>query len=264
MDVLLKSTSQHSPAVQHPEIVSALAKILIFAVDGDASEETGTPTPTPALAEVELRVGLRRLFQPDAKATSPALSPTNSRNDAAVTVACSAGHRLVSDLQVNNSCDFCYEHRTHFRCARCDFDLCSRCWEERRRDEMKTGVALAIIGRHRSSSKTAVALRDMVVAQPLAGRAQELRGDLERLRREATGLSESLVPETVPRYTALLEKRFESSTAAVLGSADVPESLVLGSDATFGPNGLCDAPSLEPEEEVADAEEARVGGIPPF
>ncbi|CAE7740870.1 unnamed protein product, partial [Symbiodinium sp. CCMP2456] len=46
-----------------------------------------------------------------------------------------------------------------------------------------------------------------------------------------------------------------SSTAAVLGSADVPESLALGSDATFGPNGLCDAPSLEPEEEVADAEE---------
>ncbi|CAE7373785.1 unnamed protein product [Symbiodinium natans] len=258
LDVLLQSTPRGSPAVHHPEIVSALAKTLVFAEEGDVPEDTRR-LKTTAPGDLELRVGLRRIFQPDAKAASPALSPTNSRNDLGVTVACSAGHRLVSDLQVNNSCDFCYEHRTHFRCARCDFDLCARCWEERRRDEMNTGIALAIIGRHRSSSKTAVALRDMVVAQPLAGRAQELRGYLQRLRREATGLGSPLAPEDLPSYTALLEERFESSsTAVVLGSAEVPESLALGSDAYCGPNGLCDAPSLEPEEEVAEAEEERL------
>ncbi|OLQ14707.1 hypothetical protein AK812_SmicGene1185 [Symbiodinium microadriaticum] len=96
---------------------------------------------------------------------------------------------------------------------------------------------------------------DMVVAQPLAGRAQELRGDLQRLRFEATGLSEPLVPEAGNELSdnlgGAVSLSHQKGVERVEGS-NVPLILINAGKSDWRDKN---SRSLEPEEEVADGEE---------
>ncbi|CAE8637676.1 unnamed protein product [Polarella glacialis] len=224
-------------------------------VMGDTAALPAEVDTAKTQSNLELLAGWQRIFggsRHDSTLGS-ASAWLASQSAGTVDVMCSAGHKLMADLQVHNTCDFCSKHRTNYRCARCDFDLCTRCWEERCRDETRPDLSLAILGRHRSSIRSDTALPEMVVSRRLPGGQSGSSSDARLVRQLRAGacLAHRHLHSRSDVKAVALDVRANHAallTPAVSACAELPQGLlVMSADGSNGRHGLQDASSIDAE-----------------